>query len=149
MKGISFRRNGTVVHNDESTPLTSEQLDALPFVTESTSSDLDYLSYNSPYCQYPYVSLYTGRGCPGALHVLPVAAGDDRPHLPRAQRRNVIEEVSQMKRRFPKMKELFFDDDTFTADPPRAREIANGLGSSASPGRPTRAPTSTARRWRF
>jgi len=26
------------------------------------------------------------------------------------------------------MKELFFDDDTFTADPPRAREIAKGLG---------------------
>ena len=33
-----------------------------------------------------------------------------------------------MKRRFPAMKELFFDDDTFTADPPRAREIARGLG---------------------
>jgi radical SAM superfamily enzyme YgiQ (UPF0313 family) len=26
------------------------------------------------------------------------------------------------------MKELFFDDDTFTADPPRARAIAKGLG---------------------
>src|SRR5207245_9596241 len=39
-----------------------------------------------------------------------------------------LEEVSHMKRRFPKMKELFFDDDTFTADPPRAREIAQGLG---------------------
>jgi len=41
---------------------------------------------------------------------------------------NVLEEVSHMKRLFPKMKELFFDDDTFTADPPRAREIAHGLG---------------------
>ena len=33
-----------------------------------------------------------------------------------------------MKRLFPEMKELFFDDDTFTADPKRAREIAKGLG---------------------
>src|SRR5207244_3542379 len=41
---------------------------------------------------------------------------------------NVLDEVSHMKCRFPKMKELFFDDDTFTADPPRAREIAQGLG---------------------
>src|SRR5439155_20232599 len=41
---------------------------------------------------------------------------------------NVLDEVACMRRRFPKMKELFFDDDTFTADPPRAREIAQGLG---------------------
>src|SRR5439155_1426380 len=31
-------------------------------------------------------------------------------------------------RPFPEIKELFSDDDTFTADPPRAREIAQGLG---------------------
>ena len=32
-----------------------------------------------------------------------------------------------MKAKFPKMKEIFFDDDTFTADPPRARKIAQLL----------------------
>jgi radical SAM superfamily enzyme YgiQ (UPF0313 family) len=36
--------------------------------------------------------------------------------------------MSQVKRLFPEMKEIFFDDDTFTADPPRARDIARGLG---------------------
>src|SRR5208282_940270 len=40
---------------------------------------------------------------------------------------SVYEEVSQMKAKFPKMKELFFDDDTFTADPARARKIAQLL----------------------
>src|SRR5438034_186709 len=30
--GISYRRNGTIVHNPEPLPLTTEQLDALPFV---------------------------------------------------------------------------------------------------------------------
>jgi len=40
---------------------------------------------------------------------------------------NVFEEVSAMKAKFPKMKELFFDDDTFTADPARARKIAQLL----------------------
>src|ERR1700674_2467264 len=34
-----------------------------------------------------------------------------------------------MKAKFPKMKELFFDDDTFTADPARARKIAQLLNS--------------------
>src|SRR5262249_34124915 len=64
VQGISWRRNGSVAHNPEPPPLTTEQLDALPFVTEIYERDLDYLKYNSPYCQYPYVSLYTGRGCP-------------------------------------------------------------------------------------
>ncbi len=45
------------------------------------------------------------------------------------------------------MKELFFDDDTFTADPKRARWRSRaGSAGSASRGRRTRAPTSTARR---
>lgn len=128
VKGISFRRNGTVVHNEEPAPLTTEQLDALPFVTDVYARDLDYLRYNSPYCQYPYVSIYTGRGCPARCSFclwLQVTTG----HTYRVRSAgNVIEEVSHMKRLFPKMKELFFDDDTFTADPPRAREIAKGLG---------------------
>ena len=126
--GISFRQNGTVAHNPEGQPLTTEQLDALPFVTEIYERDLDYLKYNSPYCQYPYVSLYTGRGCPARCTFClwpQVTTG----HSYRVRSvGNVLDEVSQMKRRFPKMKEIFFDDDTFTADPPRAREIAKGLG---------------------
>jgi hopanoid biosynthesis associated radical SAM protein HpnJ len=126
--GISFRQGGAVVHNPESPPLTTEQLDAFPFVTEVYERDLDYLKYNSPYCQYPYVSLYTGRGCPARCTFClwpQVTTG----HTYRVRSvGNVIEEVSHMRRRFPRMKEVFFDDDTFTADPPRARDIARGLG---------------------
>ena len=128
VKGISYRHNGAVVHNEDPLPLTTEQLDALPFVTEVYGRDLDYLKYNSPYCQYPYVSLYTGRGCPARCTFClwpQVTTG----HNYRVRSvGNVLEEMQEMRRRFPKMKEVFFDDDTFTADPPRAREIAKGLG---------------------
>jgi len=122
--GISYRRNDTVVHNPEPIPLTSEQLDALPFVSQIYHRDLDYLKYNSPYCQYPYVSLYTGRGCPARCTFClwpQVTTGHSyRTRSPE----NVFEEVKDMKRLFPQMKEIFFDDDTFTADPPRARKLA-------------------------
>jgi len=128
VQGISYRQGGTVVHNPEPPPLTTAQLDALPFVTEVYERDLDYRKYNSPYCQYPYVSLYTGRGCPARCTFClwpQVTTG----HTYRVRSAgNVLDEVAHMKRRFPEMKELFFDDDTFTADPPRAREIARGLG---------------------
>jgi radical SAM superfamily enzyme YgiQ (UPF0313 family) len=128
VKGISYRENGAIVHNQDPAPLTTEQLDALPFVTEIYERDLDYLKYNSPYCQYPYVSLYTGRGCPARCTFClwpQVTTG----HSYRVRSvGNVLEELQEMRRRFPKMKEVFFDDDTFTADPPRAREIAKGIG---------------------
>jgi hopanoid biosynthesis associated radical SAM protein HpnJ len=122
--GISYRKNGAVFHNPEAAPMTREQLDQLPFVTQVYHRDLDYLKYNSPYCQYPYVSLYTGRGCPARCTFClwpQVTTG----HSYRTRSvQNVFEEVKEMRRLFPGMKEIFFDDDTFTADPPRARELA-------------------------
>src|SRR5438552_16878619 len=128
VKGLSFRQNDTVVHNEESTPLTTEQLDALPFVTDVYARDLDYLRYNSPYCHYPYVSLYTGRGCPARCTFClwpQVTTGHSyRTRSPE----NVYEEVRRMPQLFPEMREVFFDDDTFTADPARARAIAERLG---------------------
>jgi hopanoid biosynthesis associated radical SAM protein HpnJ len=125
--GISYRRNGTVVHTPDAAPLTQEQLDQLPFVTEIYHRDLDYLKYNSPYCQYPYVSLYTGRGCPArcTFCLWPQVTTGHSYRTRSAQ--NVFEEVKEMRRLFPEMKEIFFDDDTFTADPPRARQLAELL----------------------
>ena len=126
--GISFLRGGTYVENAEAPALTTPQLDALPFSTAVYARDLDYEKYNSPYCQYPYVSLYTGRGCPARCTFClwpQVTTG----HSYRTRSvGNVLEECAHVKRLFPEMKELFFDDDTFTADPGRAMDIARGLG---------------------
>jgi hopanoid biosynthesis associated radical SAM protein HpnJ len=125
--GISYRRNGLVHHNPGRPELTSEELDRLPFVTEVYANNLDYLRYNSPYCQYPYISMYTGRGCPArcTFCLWPQVTQGHRYRV--RSPGNVLEEVSAMKAKFPKMKELFFDDDTFTADPARARQIAKLL----------------------
>ena len=128
IKGISYLRGATYVENEAPPTLTTEELDALPFVTDVYARDLDYKKYNSPYCQYPYVSLYTGRGCPARCTFClwpQVTTG----HSYRTRSvESVLEECANLKRHFPDMKELFFDDDTFTADPPRARAIAQGLG---------------------
>jgi hopanoid biosynthesis associated radical SAM protein HpnJ len=122
--GISYRANDAIHHNPDRSPLTDEELDKLPFVTEVYENNLDYLKYNSPYCQYPYVSMYTGRGCPAkcTFCLWPQVTQGHRYRVRSPE--NVFEEVSAMKAKFPKMKELFFDDDTFTADPARARKIA-------------------------
>jgi hopanoid biosynthesis associated radical SAM protein HpnJ len=126
--GVSRRAGDGVVHNPEAVPLDSPALDALPFVTDVYARDLDYKRYNSPYCHYPYVSLYTGRGCPARCTFClwpQVTTGHSyRTRSPES----VYEEVRGMPRLFPEMREVFFDDDTFTADPPRARSIAERIG---------------------
>jgi hopanoid biosynthesis associated radical SAM protein HpnJ len=128
VQGISFLDHGTYVETAEPAPLTTEQLDALPFSSDVYARDLDYKKYNSPYCQYPYVSIYTGRGCPARCTFClwpQVTTG----HSYRTRSvENVLEECANLRRHFPEMKELFFDDDTFTADPKRAVAIAKGLG---------------------
>lgn len=125
--GISYRKNGAIHHNPDCLPLTNADLDSLPFVTPIYHRDLDYLKYNSPYCQYPYVSLYTGRGCPArcTFCLWPQVTTGHNYRVRSAE--NVLEEVREMPKLFPQMKEIFFDDDTFTADPPRARKIAELL----------------------
>ncbi len=125
--GISYRKNGVISHNPDRPVMTGEELDRLPFVTEVYERNLDYLRYNSPYCQYPYVSIYTGRGCPAkCTFCLWPQVTQGHSYRTRSPE-NVFEEVSAMKAKFPKMKEIFFDDDTFTADPARARKIAQLL----------------------
>jgi hopanoid biosynthesis associated radical SAM protein HpnJ len=126
--GITYRRDGKIYSNPDGPQLTGEQLDELPFVTEIYARDLDYKKYNSPYCQYPYVSLYTGRGCPARCTFClwpQVTTGHSyRTRSPE----NVAREVAQMRRLFPEMREVFFDDDTFTADRDRSRVIAQEIG---------------------
>ena len=41
---------------------------------------------------------------------------------------HVVDEIALVRRYFPQAREVFFDDDTFTDDPPRAEAIARGLG---------------------
>jgi hopanoid biosynthesis associated radical SAM protein HpnJ len=127
--GISYRRDGKIYSNPDRPMLTGPELDSLPFATEIYARDLDYKKYNSPYCQYPYISLYTGRGCPARCTFClwpQVTTG----HSYRTRSvENVLREVEPMRRLFPEMREIFFDDDTFTADKHRARAIAEGIGT--------------------
>ncbi len=124
--GISYRDAGRVVHNRPRA--TIEDMDALPFVTEVYKRDLVIEDYFIGYLLHPYVSLYTGRGCRSrcTFCLWPQTIGGHRYRTRSPQ--SVADEIALAKRRFPQVKEVFFDDDTFTDDLPRAEAIARLLG---------------------
>jgi len=125
--GLSYQdSNGQVVHNPDREILTD--MDRLPFVTPVYKRDLRAEDYYIGYLLHPYVSLYTGRGCRSrcTFCLWPQTVGGHKYRTRSVE--NVLEEAALVQRLFPQMKELFFDDDTFTDDRPRAEEIARGLG---------------------
>jgi hopanoid biosynthesis associated radical SAM protein HpnJ len=125
--GLSYRNaDGMILHNKDRAML--QNMDELPFVTEVYKRDLRIEDYFIGYLQHPYVSLYTGRGCKSrcTFCLWPQTVGG---HLYRVRSPgHVLEEIRLVQRLFPQVKEVFFDDDTFTDNLPRAEEIARGLG---------------------
>lgn len=123
--GVSYRNNGNIIHNKDRPFI--EDLDALPFVVDIYKRDLDYLNYTIPYLRNPYVSIYAGRGCPAqCIYCLWPQTFSGNVYRVRSPE-NVVEEVKLAVKHFPRAKEIFFDDDTFTANKSRAREIAKLL----------------------
>jgi hopanoid biosynthesis associated radical SAM protein HpnJ len=124
--GLSYRKGEEIVHNPDR--MLIDDMDALPSVLDVYKRDLIVKNYYIGYLKHPYLSLYTGRGCPArcSFCLWPQTVGG---HVYRTKSaKAVIAEMARAKEMFPEVKEFFFDDDTFTADLTRAAEIAKGLG---------------------
>jgi hopanoid biosynthesis associated radical SAM protein HpnJ len=123
--GVSFRKNGKVVHNPERPFI--EDLDSLPFAVEIFKRDLDIRRYNMPFIRYPYISFYTTRGCPAQCTycLWPQTIGGHRWRVRSSH--NVADEVRRALELFPEVREIHFDDDTFTWHKPRVLDICEKL----------------------
>jgi hopanoid biosynthesis associated radical SAM protein HpnJ len=130
VKGLSYRRvvDGKIIHNLPRA--ITENMDELPFVAPIYKRDLKISNYFIGYLKHPYVSFYTGRGCRSkcTFCLWPQTVGGHRYRVRSAE--NVIAEVRWIKENMPEVKEIMFDDDTFTdsASLPRVEAIARGMG---------------------
>jgi hopanoid biosynthesis associated radical SAM protein HpnJ len=125
LPGVSFRRNGDIVHNPEGPAI--EDLDALPWVTKTYERDLDITRYNVPFLLNPFISFYTSRGCPAlcTFCLWPQTHSGHRWRLRSAD--DVAAEARSAIERFPNIKEIFFDDDTFNYRKDRTIELCKKL----------------------
>ncbi|KWR90740.1 hopanoid biosynthesis associated radical SAM protein HpnJ [Cupriavidus sp. IDO] len=125
--GLSYRLpDGSLEHNGQRPMI--ENMDELPFVAPVYKRDLKIENYFIGYLKHPYVSIYTGRGCRSkcTFCLWPQTVGGHRYRTRTAE--SVIAEVKWIKENMPEVKEIMFDDDTFTDFKPRVEEIARGLG---------------------
>jgi hopanoid biosynthesis associated radical SAM protein HpnJ len=129
--GLSYRVNGKIVHNRERAIL--EDMDRLPFVMDVYKRDLVVEDYFNGYLLHPYVSFYTGRGCRSkcSFCLWPQTIGGHRYRTRSAE--HVAAEVKLIPKYFPQMREIYFDDDTFTDDRPRAEQVARLIADVGIP----------------
>jgi hopanoid biosynthesis associated radical SAM protein HpnJ len=125
--GLSYRdKFGNIRHNEERQLI--HDWDAMPSVLPVYARDLDVSKYFIGYLQHPYISFYTGRGCPAkcTFCLWPQTIGG---HLYRTKTPDAVgREMAEAKALFgDKVREYMFDDDTFTIDKHRAIAISEHM----------------------
>ena len=123
--GISYLKNGSVVHNPDRPQI--ENLDSLPHVTDVYRRDLDPRRYNVPFLLYPYVSLYTTRGCPAQCTFCLWPQTTSGHAWRKRSTDDVAQEMAKAKDYWPYVREFFFDDDTFNIQKARTVELCAKL----------------------
>ena len=125
LPGVSFRKDGRVVHNPEGGFI--ENLDELPWVTKVYKRDLDFRRYNVPFLLNPFLSFYTSRGCPAmcTFCLWPQTHSGHRWRLRSSD--DIAAECRYALENFPGLKEIFFDDDTFNYQKKRTIELCAKL----------------------
>lgn len=125
VKGISFKENGTILHNPDRALSTSEDLDTIPFVAKIYKKYLNVNDYFLGQSLYPEVQIFTGRGCPNncTFCAWPQTL-TGRTYRTRSLG-NVLDEIEWIQNNLD-VKEIFFEDDTFTLNKQRIVDFCKG-----------------------
>lgn len=125
IKGLTYRENGEIVRN-VNRPFIKD-LDKLPFVSKTYNKFLNYKHYFSSIALYPQVTIITGRGCPYACKfcVYPQTQMGQGYRFRKIS--IVLDEIEYILNAFPEIEEIFFEDDTLTANKNRCIDFCNQI----------------------
>ncbi len=122
--GLIWRNGNNIVHNPPRAPLTSEEINEFPFVTDVYKRHLNINNYFQAPHLHPFVDLFTGRGCSWgkcAFCLWPHTINKGAPYRV-GDIHKTIEEIKFIKQELPKIREIFIQDDTLPAW--RAKELS-------------------------
>ncbi len=127
VKGISYREKGKIINNPNRSFATSEDLEKFPFVSKVYGKHLNINNYFLSSSLYPEVQIFTGRGCPFNC----TFCSWPQTLMGRTYRlrsiADVLDELEWIQENL-NVKEVFFEDDTFTINSERIIEFCKEYG---------------------
>ena len=121
VEGLTYRKEDKILSNPDMPYIT--ELDEIPFLSEFVYKHLNYKDYFFAAGEYPEVQMFTGRGCMAHCNFC-VYPQTMHGHVYRMRSpENVVAELEYISQTFPDVKEIVFEDDTFTMKKARVMEI--------------------------
>lgn len=125
--GVSWRRGEEVV---SAPPREPEDPDRWPFVSKVYARFLDVRNYFYAHSLYPLVTVLSARGCPNyCIYCVYPQVFSGHAYRPRATAA-VVEELRFIARTWPGVREVMFEDDTFSLDPARTTELCEAVAAA-------------------
>ena len=121
--GLTWRKGDQIIHNPDAEYITD--LDTIPYAADFIKRHLAVTDYVFPAAAFPAIQIFTGRGCPAQCNfcVYPQTLHGHKYRLRSPE--NVIGEIEYIIKNFPDVKEIVFEDDTFTINKKRITEICS------------------------
>ena len=125
VKGITYREDGKIRFTEDMPFI--EQLDDIPFASEFIKKHLNHRDYFFAPAAFPEIQIFSGRGCMARCNfcVYPQTMHGHQYRLRTPE--NVVAEFEYVANNFPDVKEIVFEDDTFTVRKERVIAICDLL----------------------
>lgn len=121
VEGLVFKQNGHIIRNKEREKI--KNLDEIPFVSSVYKKHLNVNNYFFAAANYPMIMIITGRGCPyKCFFCVYPQVFHSRKYRVRSPE-NVVDEIEYITNNFPKTREIGIEDDCFSANQKRVKEI--------------------------
>lgn len=119
--GLWSKSDGQIIKNPKRDLI--ENLDELPFASKSLYKHLDISKYGLDFTLHPYMNIMTSRGCPYKCIYCLWPQTLSRGRYRERSFDHVFNEIDFVLQSRPRIREFFFDDDTFTVNPERVEEF--------------------------
>jgi len=126
--GITYRdKDGKVKFTANTPPLETEDLDAMPFVSDVYNRHLKVKDYFYPSVLFPEVTIITGRGCKFRCTFCKFPQTLTGHSYRARSPKNVVDEFEWISKNLPYVKDIMIEDDTLTQDKERMIEICKEI----------------------
>lgn len=127
IRGISYKKEGKIIHNPDREFISSKELDEIPFVSAVYKKHLNLNDYFLGHTLNPMVQIFTGRGCPNRCTFCSWPENlMGRKHRVRSVN-NIVNEFEFIVNELPEVNEIFIEDDTFTIGKKRIQDICTEI----------------------